>query len=335
MIDGSTEPSAITGDVTCFDNPNPNASPFDNKTAIVQGDICKIGDHTGQCSGKGDCPDTGVCDAGLEENAEGCQDAMNACQTGLYCNGNKCEKTLEATKDCSAEGAAESCEFGTTCMEVITQGETPTTTTTCVQWFSVENGNQITAKSVTAGTIGNFCKSGHSFEKEGKTYCMPASKTTEDVTVAQTDCNVSKFEDPTKLEEATAVKNTGKCGFNADDKKYCPSQLGDKPVQDIISEVVPKLTAQVGKCNANSISRFGSVVSKEAIACSVLAETFDEDLAMKAQLQLPFLKNTDQGWANVANNPDCAKHTILYNFYGAYSTALVASVAAGVLSFMI
>lgn len=95
----------------------------------------------------------------------------------------------------------------------------------------------------------------------------------------------------------------------------------------------PKLTAQIGVCNSASTSSTAAALSSESQACDALAKTFSEDEVLKAGSQLPFLLNKEQGNANIVNNPECAKHTILFTFYGANSMTLITSVVAGVLSF--
>jgi len=254
---------------------------------------------------------------------------MNACKTGFFCNANKCAANIVADADCSATPTA--CEFGTSCLEV-SDSAGANTKTTCAKWFSIENGMQVTYKGGNDPTIWHFCTSAQTFTDDTKEFCMPASTTEEDVTMASDKCTVTAFEDATNLETKATKDNVGKCGFNADDKKYCPSQVGDKPVQDLLTPLKEKLIAQIAKCNSNSVSASAAALSPEAQSCSVLSTTFNEDEVLGSTAQLPFLRNEDQGNANVANNPDCAKHTILFSFYGANSV-VVTSVLAGVLSF--
>lgn len=331
FIGAASTPADITSNIVCLDG-GEAGSPFDNKTAIVQGDICKIGDNTGLCSASGECPETGICDAGLAVDAEGCDDAMNACNTGLYCSENKCTANLVADADCSAAPTA--CEFGTSCLEV-SDSAGANTKTTCAKWFSVENSNQVTYKGGNDATLWHFCASAFVFtngDETPKEFCMPASTTAGDVTMALEKCTVTAFEDPTNLETKAEKDNAAKCGFNSDDKKYCPAQVGDAPVADKITSLKEKLVAQIGKCNSQSFSASAAALSTESIACSALATSFNEDEVLASAVQLPFLRNEDQGNVNVANNPDCAKHTILFSFYGANSV-VVTSVLAGVLSF--
>ena len=108
------------------------------------------------CSGSTDCPEGNVCVDGLEKDAQGCDDAMNSCKTGLFCNANKCEDNLAAKADCSASLTA--CEFGTSCLEVSTF-EQKEPTTTCVSWFSIENGMTVSYKGGNDAELWHFCKS--------------------------------------------------------------------------------------------------------------------------------------------------------------------------------
>lgn len=144
---------------------------------------------------------------------------MSACATGNYCNANKCTANIASGAACDA--ATTGCEFGTSCVETIVGAEAAKKN--CEPWFSIADGTQVTYLGGMDVTLWHFCKSAQTFTKDDKTYCVTASTTKEDVTAASDTCTVVEFVDETDFTKSSEKANTGKCGFNQDDKKYCPS----------------------------------------------------------------------------------------------------------------
>lgn len=280
-------------------------SVMENKTGIPEGDVCRIGNHSGKCSMNTDCPESGVCNSGLQEDDENCNNRMNSCMTGLYCKNNKCTKELSLGEVCAKN--MDGCPFGASCVSVNNEEAT------CTPWFSVPNGKSV---HVVYGdfTPTHFCESWYVIKNEENFHdiCMPPPITVEDTSKPQTSCHVRHFNNPANMSAYQETAEQSKCGFNQDGQKYCTAQIGDPLVQNKMNKIRVVAKLFVGKCNHDSGSDF---LNFSDYSCGLIADVIKDNKMEWFMNQIGDLDATP-GSANFANNADCLKHTILSSYYG-------------------
>lgn len=252
------------------------------------------------------------------------------CPRGHYCTGATpvCTALLADGATCTTSAA---CGFRRSCIQL-----DGATTSVCVAWGTKSNGDKFTRPNAEASsevnadlTASDVCMSGFETTVEGSVQCRSGDRNKVQGRAALAkatngeSCDILRFTSDTLADFATGVPatTTSKCGFNKDNRAWCPLLRGDDEVVNTISSFV-KVWNTIS-CHKNSGSSQGSV-------CKAQRDAQDTKDGWKV-FQLISQASDDQTFANTALNDNCVENTIMANFWqghgkgSAYKVSAVAS----------
>jgi hypothetical protein len=231
--------------------------------------------------------------------------------TAFLANGDVCTRQGECgvSSICLKMNAADPDVFMCTAENSIADGgifSFPAVAQAVENTVKTEEGLTITTSSFQAACT-SFSQVILAGANVGKSQCRAADKNSNsDLSRAATtdSCEILSFNADAEADFATENKRTvsPKCGFNQDNKAWCPLQIGDAKAQDYIT----KSRAVLAGFSCHRLSQFSP---KSGSVCNdYLTELKKED--KKTDLFLNFrlgaiLGDTQhQIWANTANNQD-------------------------------
>jgi hypothetical protein len=295
----------------------------------LDGDICettadcyKSPENAATCESK-------VCISSIA--AGGVCAVTNDCPVSHWCTGDSPVCTVHTDDGETCSNVSE-CGYRRDCIEIVTNGTAAAAT--CVVWGSLANGDQFTqtitgaSGEFNAGLAGSdVCKSGRQVTIDGTMQCRSADRNKVQgraylkKDTAGEECVFDQYRADTLAEFDTPVegKDFALCGFNKDNKAWCPLLLGDDEVLDIISDF--NIVWDAAKCHKNS----GAPGSGSGSVCKAQFDIQDLNEGWRffhyiIQTATPF------AFANSAYNDQCVADTIMSNFWhGRFDSAYAAS----------
>ena len=247
-----TDPSKATTTAACGTNAPPQTfpTPWEGvKDVGLDKDYCEDNTH---CRNNGDadnpakCTDN-VCVAGRVEGGD-CADDRDA-PFNMRCDGNKIAARVADGQKCTATAE---CLYGSMC--ATKDGEADAL---CVKSLSFDDGQIFTltdatgmAKDGIVRPLIDICKTQSALRTDDQTeqwQCRGATKNGDDsVSGLSRDtlgakCIVSAYNNPDtaksgEVNDQAEVGVTSMCGFNRDEKAYCPIQFGDAKPNKAITD---------------------------------------------------------------------------------------------------
>lgn len=282
------------------------------------GDICE---NTANCftsaSNNATCT-SGICTASTTLNSA-CT-ATDDCPRAHYCPADTlvCTKLVADGANCTSSAV---CGFRRSCIQL-----SPDTSSVCVAWATKANGDQFTRPNAEASseanadlTASDVCASGFETTIGGTVQCRSGERNQVQGrdALAQTDnsktCMTYRYTNDTLEGYSTTVSATtnAMCGFNKDNRAWCPLLRGDDEVVNTISAFVKAWNTI--SCHKNSGSSDGSV-------CKAQRDAQDTDAGWGV-FQLLVQTSDPQSFANTAFNDGCVANTVMANFWQGHFTS--------------
>jgi hypothetical protein len=232
------------------------------------------------CSAATDC-ESGACTSnvctGLAKGAT-CDMTAKICDAGFYCDPwHKCSETFKVGDNCA--GYYFGCPFFSKCNVGADQSEK------CVGLFSLANGSPV------ADTDSFLCTSGFAQGNPGAYTCQDGATLVGDRAVAEAAAPCKYSFGATQLSV---------CGFNTEDKAFCPFTSGDLTADEVTS---------LAKVANNNYTCSGLYFFKGKLGFECASLAAEKDAGIKSALEKLFYLQNDHHYAFVQSNPDCIKNS--------------------------
>lgn len=303
----------------------------------LDGDICQ---NTTDCytstTNNSTCESL-VCKSSIA--AGGACGITNDCPVGHWCTGAPLVCTPHANDGANCTAASE-CGFRRNCIEIVTNGTAAPAT--CVAWGSLANGDTFT--QTVSGASGELnadleksavCKSGQQTTidfiiqcRSGERNLVQGRSNLEKDNVG-TECMTLRYTNDTLDGYGTTVNDTtySACGFNQDNKSWCPLLAGDDEVVDFISAFTTVWNTIT--CHKNSGASGTGSVCKEQYDAEGLNDGW-------RVYQYIGQTSSDVAFATTANNDRCVAETITSNFWqGQFMSAYTVSAISSMFVFIV
>jgi hypothetical protein len=265
--------------------------------------------------------------------------ATNDCPVGHWCPSDTRNCTVHADDGANCTNVSQ-CGFRRDCIEIVTNGTAATAT--CVPWGSLANGDTFTrtvsgASGELNAVLGasDVCKSAVQTTISGISQCRSGERNTvqgrsnlEKNTVGET-CVTQQYTNDTLAGYDTTVNSStvSICGFNQDNKSWCPLLGGDDEVVDFISAFTTVWNTIT--CHKNSgASGQGSICKAQQDA---------EGIADGWRVYQYLIQTSSEvAFATTANNDRCVAETITSNFWqGQFMSAYTVSAISSMFVFIV
>jgi hypothetical protein len=268
----------------------------------------------------------------------------NDCPVSHYCSTGDSPVCTVHTDDNAACTTVDECGFRRTCIEKVTDGTAAAAT--CVAWGTLANGDEFTqtvtgaSSGLNAAVLGTsqVCNSGLQTNIDNTNQCRSANKNKVQgrdnlkKDNAGESCVTQQYTADALVDWDTPVEaNTlSVCGFNTDNKAWCPLLAGDDEVVNFVSDFTTVWNTI--KCHKNTgASGVGSVCKTQ----------FDAEGSDDGWKVYQYLVQTsgDISFANTAMNDKCTAETIMSNFWqgqfdSAYTVSAITTMFVFIASFI-
>ncbi|CAI2369652.1 unnamed protein product [Moneuplotes crassus] len=329
------KPEDATGEVGALYCGNTSTSTFPEtwvpvNNAALDGDICEKSAHClKNYFNQATCVD-GICQASTKEGSK-CDGNDNNCPRRHFCNSdNICAKQVGNLQVCTKN---EECFRGYDCIKPY-GGED----FICVDLHVLKNGDKFYVPNMESrkprqlfgGILVNelegditlegshVCETNAQANVDGVMQCRSLQRNIDQSYTVDnifTKCKTETFLTGglDNYNKGTLVETTPLCGFNKDNKAYCPIFVGD----DIALDLIWKSIQRAEHLNCHRHSHIGHFVQgrvcKEFYDISHTMEAF---YGFRAGQVL-----TPQTWANTANNDECVRKTITFRHWNGFDSA--------------
>lgn len=272
--------------------------PKKNETRFP-GDVCTFSD---QCYKNGHCLD-GVCQAQNGNVGATCR-STGECDVQMFCENSMCEPEKAVGSQCRN---SDECGWGVSCFTDPKNFEKR-----CVTLLSLPDGTEVGMSDRNA----YYCQSSNVFKRESDSMriCSPG-----DVSITTYSsglplgekCFYKHFNDTSNWNNYVVMSSEAQCGFNQDDKAYCPQRKGDSVYSDYIRQLTDAYAANLN-CNYLSDEHYHGALDFD---CAEFIAKFGKDSSFNLlHVQANFLIE-ENGSHIVANNPSCVKDAITAPFW--------------------